>query len=73
MVLCYDDAIIVLPQDMAGALEGVQPQADFQGALFGGKLQILLRLLRLFLQGADAVFQFGKDVPQAQQILLRLA
>ena len=73
MVLCYDDAIIVLPQDMAGALEGVQPQANFQGALFGSELQVLLRLLRLFLQGADAVFQFGKDVPQAQQILLRLA
>ena len=66
----HQQLVVVFPQDTAGALQSVKPQADFQRALFRRIFQELLRLGSLLLQGAHPLFQFGENIPQAQEIFL---
>ena len=62
----------VLPQHLGGALQGLQPDADFQAFFLLVVGDELLRLFRLDPQGLHPVLQLGQDVPQAHQVFLGL-
>lgn len=63
----------MLPQHLAGALQRLQPDADFQLLLLLVQGDELLRLFRLDAQGLHTALQFREDVPQAHQVFLGLA
>ena len=64
--------IFVVAQNLTGAPQRIQPQADFQRPLFLGEFQILFGLFRLLAQGADPGFELGENIVQTHQIFLRL-
>ena len=61
---------LLVPQQFVGAADGVHPEGDFQAFAGGGQFQELLGLLAVALQGADALFQFAQNIPQAFQVAL---
>ena len=67
------DFLPVLPQHLAGTLQRLQPDADFQLLLLLVQGDELLRLFRLDAQGLHTALQFREDVPQAHQVFLGLA
>ncbi len=64
--------LLLLPQGPAGALQGFQPDADFQPLFLPIVPDELFGLFRLLLQRAHPAFQLRENVPQAHQILLGL-
>ena len=62
----------VLSQHPAGAVQGLQPNADLQALLLLVQGDELLRLFRLEAQGLHPALQLREDVPQAHQVLLSL-
>ena len=66
------DFLPVLSQHPAGAVQGLQPNADLQALLLLVQGDELLRLFRLEAQGLHPALQLREDVPQAHQVLLSL-
>ena len=66
------DFIPLLPEHPAGAVQGVEPQADFQGLFLLRQREEPLGLFRLLPERGNAAFQLADNVLQTQQIVFGL-
>ena len=61
---------LLVAHGIVGAADGIDPESDFQDLAALGEFQKLLGLFTVPLQGADTLFQFAQNIPQAFEVSL---